>query len=209
MVETPGEGFWDPERCRDDVPGPMFVPWCYVPPVLVGDLSKEENSSFICVHCRFFFFVKNADATSWPLCDICGLSFTLVATGHLPFATATEEDDCCYLCFQHQPLEKKACTLCNALLKKAIAGDNRARSLLLEEDYGSRNTFTHPAPYYPFGSQREYDEVARENQNLLAALEAVVVHPRGCKQLDCEEPHWPQHNVIDEELAARVQAASL
>jgi len=161
MIELPGESFWDPERCRDDVPGPMFVPWCYVPPVLTMGRTQEEECAFLCVHCHFFFFVKLEQVQkegTWPLCDVCGLSFTLVATGHLPFATATEEDGCCFICEQHQPLEKKACSLCNTLVKKAVAGDAHSRDWITREACASRNTYTHKARYYPFSSEREYRE---------------------------------------------------
>jgi len=133
MVEFPGEAFWDPERCRDDVPTPLPVPWEYVPPVLTQGRSSQEEFCFLCVHCHYFFFVGLKEAQSnWPLCDVCGISFNLVATGNLPFASATDEDRPCLFCGQFGlTLDKLGCGPCNFLLKKAIEGDRFCKQLLL------------------------------------------------------------------------------
>lgn len=134
MVETSlSDGFWDPERCRDDVPAPLPVPsWDYIPPMLAKTVDQNSVWPWYCVHCKFFFFAgQQKEFDGWPLCDVCGITFNLIATGHLPFPAQTEEEPLCGFCFQSAgKLEKGACVNCNFLVGKTLAGDKYCGGLL-------------------------------------------------------------------------------
>jgi hypothetical protein len=120
-LDTPGDLFFDPQRCRDELPMPALVP--PDPTLLKNGIIEEDECAFWCQKCRFFYSVP-CEPTEWPFCPYCGTNWHLVATGHLPFSASTEKEPCCYCCKQFAgKLDKLACTLCNFLLKKAVAGD--------------------------------------------------------------------------------------
>lgn len=109
---TPGYGFLCPIRCRTEVPRPVLIAR---DPVLEKlGVTRPGEWSFYCQCCRFRFSA-DCDATEWPPCLICGLNFSLVASGHLPYAQAAELG-VCRLCKQASATDANCCSLCGSLI---------------------------------------------------------------------------------------------
>lgn len=105
-------GFLDVKRSRFQVPHPVLIPRDKALDKL--GVTRPGEWAFYCQGCRFRFSA-DCDASDWPPCLVCGLNWSLVATGHLPFGAA-KQLEVCRLCKQASATETHCCSLCSSLI---------------------------------------------------------------------------------------------